>query len=126
MEPNNPKVTCTATNRQGKRCARYPIPGGNVCMMHGGKAPQTMAAAKLRLAALVDPAIGVLARAMKDQKKQPASALAAARDVLDRAGFKAKDSLELTGGDGGPLIVRYIDAPVVSVLVNGKVNGHGD
>lgn len=65
-------------------------------MMHGGKAPQTMAAAKLRLAALVDPAIGVLAKAMKDQKKQPASALAAARDVLDRAGLKPADQIEIT------------------------------
>ncbi len=37
---------CTATSKQsGVRCKRRPIPGGTVCVMHGGKAPHVQAAA---------------------------------------------------------------------------------
>lgn len=42
---------CTATTRAQRRCKRRPIPGGHVCVMHGGKAPQVQAAAQRRLAA---------------------------------------------------------------------------
>lgn len=40
---------CTATNRRGERCGRRPIPGGYVCKMHGGAAPQVIAKAEERL-----------------------------------------------------------------------------
>lgn len=41
---------CTATSRQaGRRCKRHAIPGGMVCVMHGGTAPQVAAAARQRL-----------------------------------------------------------------------------
>lgn len=40
---------CTATNRAGNRCGRYPVPGGTVCTSHGGRAPQVRAAAARRL-----------------------------------------------------------------------------
>lgn len=43
---------CTAKSKQaGRRCKRRPIPGGYVCVMHGGKIPQVQAAAARRLAA---------------------------------------------------------------------------
>ena len=48
---------CTGTNRAGERCARAPIPGGSVCILHGGSAPQTRSAAKLRLLAMVEPVL---------------------------------------------------------------------
>ena len=44
---------CTARSKQsGVQCKRRPIPGGQVCVMHGGKAPQVQAKAldNLRLA----------------------------------------------------------------------------
>lgn len=41
---------CTATNRAGRQCGRPPIPGGTVCHLHGGAAPQVAAAAQRRLA----------------------------------------------------------------------------
>lgn len=41
---------CRATNRSGKRCGRYAIPGGRVCTTHGGRAVQVKAAADRRLA----------------------------------------------------------------------------
>lgn len=41
---------CTATSKNsGQRCKRYPIPGGTVCVMHGGKAGQVKAKALERL-----------------------------------------------------------------------------
>ncbi len=54
------KRQCTANSKQsGKRCGRRPIPGGFVCVMHGGKIPQVKAAAEQRhrdmLAEALDP-----------------------------------------------------------------------
>jgi hypothetical protein len=49
---------CTATSKQSRhRCKRRPIPGGSVCVIHGGAAPQVQAAAQARLLALQHLAI---------------------------------------------------------------------
>jgi hypothetical protein len=87
---------CSAKRTNGEPCKGLAMDGQKVCRVHGGSAPQTMAAAKLRLAALVDPAIDVLAYAMKQKAKQLPSAITAARDALDRAGHKPKDVIEAT------------------------------
>ena len=68
--------------------------GCNVCQVHGGSAPHVRAAAKLRLAALVDPAIGVVQSALKN-KKRPDLALKAAHDVLDRNELNGKQKIAL-------------------------------
>ena len=40
---------CTATAKgSGQQCKRRPIPGGTVCVKHGGAAPQVQAAAEQR------------------------------------------------------------------------------
>ena len=67
-----------------------------MCRMHGGSAPQVKAAAKVRLASLVDPAIGVLAANMKNRRANPGVAQRAAEDVLDRNGFKPVEKIETT------------------------------
>lgn len=74
---------CTATNRQGNRCGRRPIPGGTVCVMHGGAAPQVQEAAMARLMRLQHPAIDRIGQLI-GQKEFPTVAYAASRDVLDR------------------------------------------
>lgn len=97
-------MQCEATvKRTGQRCRRDAIAGGNVCIKHGGAAPQVKAAAKLRLAALVDPAIGVLAATMRERKKDTQAAVRAAIAVLDRTGHGPTLRTELTGADGGPI-----------------------
>jgi len=57
---------------------------------------------------MVDPALGVLYKAMKISEKggKPVPlAVLAARDVLDRAGYKATDKLQLSGtGPAGELV----------------------
>ncbi len=53
--------------------------------------------ARLRLAALVDPAIAVLQKCLKGFEKNPEVAERAARAILDRTGFAATAKLEHTG-----------------------------
>jgi hypothetical protein len=63
-------------------------------------------AARLRLLALVDPALATLARAVRGKGKPTSVELRAAMEVLDRAG------LDLTAVDSGPeqkhIIISYV------------------
>src|SRR4029450_12285626 len=90
-----PARQCTATNSQGERCKRQPIPGGTVCVNHGGKAPQTVAAGGVKLLSGRDLAIDALLRALEshgphcetcgrsDDDRDP-TVVRAAQIVLDR------------------------------------------
>lgn len=44
-----PHARCKGHNRAGKPCGRNKLAGQNVCDLHGGKAPQALAAAERRL-----------------------------------------------------------------------------
>lgn len=112
LKPDAPEHRCTATSKTGQRqCRQQAIPGGTVCRFHGGAAPQVIRAAKLRLAALVDPSIDAMAHLVKQNKHLP-SKLGAAKDVLDRNQLGAKqisittpDGTEIQGqGEGNVLI----------------------
>lgn len=61
----------------------------------------------MRLALLVDPAIGVLTACLKDRKKDPGNALRAADSILDRAGMKDATHIILSGPDDGPVRVEF-------------------
>ncbi len=92
-------MQCSAKRSNGTPCTRHAINGGRVCYVHGGAAPQVKKAARDRILEMVDPALAVLSRAMtlKPKESPSAIALAAARDILDRAGHKAIDKLQLSG-----------------------------
>lgn len=105
MKPGDPKGhQCTATNRQGKRCGKAAIPGGAVCRLHGGGAPQVVARAKQRLLEAVDPAAAELVEIATGRKQVkvatkegvrtlpvgPAVQVRAIEAVLDRAGLPAE------------------------------------
>ncbi len=97
--------TCTAMRTDGVTpCKGQAIKGGNVCRTHGGSAPQVRDAAARRILALVDPALGVLARATRPRRNpkwEPTHVeLSAARDVLDRAGFGAAHALRFVDQKG--------------------------
>lgn len=48
--PDCGRVRCKAkANRTGDRCRLFPVPGTEVCPMHGGSAPQVRAAGKRRV-----------------------------------------------------------------------------
>lgn len=65
--------------------------------MHGGKAPQVERAnARRVLDELVGPALVQLRRLVEDDSIPANVKLAAVRDVLDRAGFKPTEKVEVT------------------------------
>ncbi len=98
---------CSATAKaSGERCGRAPIPGGNVCAVHGGKAPQVVEMARMRLMEGASLAIDALLRCLtptppcpmcgrSDSDRDPAT-IRAAQIVLDRTGFGASAKLEVT------------------------------
>lgn len=77
---------CSAHTTAGAPCGAPAMNGQRVCSKHGGSSPQAKAAARLRLAALADPAIETLAREM-EHAEEPRDRLAAANSILDRAGY---------------------------------------
>jgi hypothetical protein len=110
LEPPDPmEGICTAKSKQAQRRCRKPaIPGGTVCRMHGGAAPQVKLAAMQRLEAFQHKAIDRLMQ-LAEQKEYPSTAFAAVRDVLDRTMGKPSERVELTGAGGKPLEVRWKD-----------------
>lgn len=103
LDPKD-RPRCTAHNRQGRQCGKPPIPGGTVCRMHGGAAPQVKEAAMARLRALQHPAIDALEWLIR-QKDFPSAAYAAARDVLDRTEGKPHESVAVE--HSGALVIRH-------------------
>ena len=90
---------CTATAKgSGARCKRRPIPGGYVCVKHGGGAPQVQFKARERLAALAPKAVLVL-DALLDREEFPTVQFQAARFIAEQEVGKAHESvsMEVTG-----------------------------
>lgn len=96
-------MQCHATNKQGKQCGKGAVPGARVCRLHGGAAPQVREAARRRLLAAADPAAAELERQLRDKTATHADKRACAIAILDRAGLKPTDKIELSGPDGGPI-----------------------
>lgn len=90
-------IRCRAHNRRGEPCSAFPIHGGKVCVTHGGAAPHVKAAADQRLKALAPNAVDVLEELLNATDEASAIRLAAARDILDRAGYSAKQRIEHSG-----------------------------
>lgn len=97
-------MICTARRTNGKPCGATAIKGGRVCRTHGGAAPQVREAARERLLSLVDPALGVLARAVRKRQAkswEPSpTELRAVSEILTRAGI-GEDSNAPIGLDDG-------------------------
>lgn len=83
-------VTCIATSKStGNRCGNPPVPGGTVCKIHGGSAPQVKAVAASRvLEALVGPALVEMRRLIEDATVADSVKIRAVIDILDRGGYK--------------------------------------
>ncbi len=127
---NHPR-RCHARRTDGEPCRRYAIRGGVVCRVHGGAAPQVVANARevLALNALnaLRNILGLADDADSEQVK-----LTANRDLLDRAGLGAKQSVgvevsvqpweeilsDAWDPKGGPQYPKYPGAPAPPALVN--------
>jgi hypothetical protein len=115
-------MKCTAKTSTGTPCKSWAIQGGRVCRTHGGSAPQVKAKARARLEALVNPAITQLDKRVKDDEN-PGLALAAAKDILDRAGFGAPAPGQTSMGTVFQVIMMRAGdpEPVSSPVSNGRV-----
>lgn len=88
---------CHAKSKQSQQqCKRPAILGGFVCHIHGGGTPIALITAEQRIRDLVDPSLNRIAKAIDDDDN-PQLALAAARDILDRAGYKATEKVQQDG-----------------------------
>ena len=121
--PWNPARQCTGTNRAGERCQRQPIPGGSVCINHGGAIPAVQATTKLRLIAMVEPILatfeeilaawhrvtcvgcghvdenGVKCVGCGKPTGDPSPVIRVGQLVLDRAGFGPHATMQVTAAD---------------------------
>jgi len=77
--------------------------------VHRGNAPQVRAKAQERLISAAVPAVAALRKALRAGGPQLSSAVAAARDILDRVLGQPGWSLEVTGADGGDVGVLSRD-----------------
>ena len=77
-----------------QQCRQSAIMGLSVCRFHGGSTKAAMAAARLRLLDMIDPALGRLAKIIQKSKNDQA-AVVAAKHVLDLNGFKAADKIDI-------------------------------
>lgn len=117
---------CSAKSKQtGKQCRQRPIPGGTVCRFHGGKAPQTQAAAEARQAeAAADQAVRKLwvgldqAVAVKDPVDLLARMAGALEQMTDVVGSRVND---LQGKVGAGEHLTQLRAEVVLLE---KLLGH--
>lgn len=79
------------SKQTGNPCGAKVAHGFTVCYWHGARAPQVRATAEERMRALVHPAVSALQQLIADKD------LAAARYVLDYAGFKATEKVQSDG-----------------------------
>ena len=93
----HPRRCRAHSSRTGERCAKYAIRGAPTCRSHGSAAKHVRRAARLRIAALVDPSLDVLAKMLMPGHGyvKPDLQLRAACDVLNRNGLKGGDDTVL-------------------------------
>lgn len=109
--PTNPRyrddgtLLCHAKTSAGNPCQAPAMLGQKVCHKHGGAAPQNRRAAKLRLAALADPAIATLGRIMATAESDK-DKLAAANSILDRTGYGRSQTI--TTDDARALLLERL------------------
>jgi HEAT repeat protein len=106
-----PGVRCGATNRAGNPCGRWAIPGGTVCPMHGGSAPQVREAARRRILTHAEQALETMVALLRSESD--AVRVRAAADLLDRAGLKQATELAVSQADAPN---AELDAAILAAL----------
>lgn len=88
-------VRCEGHLHSGTRCRREAEPGSVVCDQHGGAAPQVRRRALERTMNAADRAVQFLIDLMDDETAPVAERAKAARDLADRAGLAAAQTLRV-------------------------------
>lgn len=89
------EMRCAAHRTNGEPCGNYPMRGSNVCRKHGGATKAARERAQIRILTAADPAAAKLLQLMTSKKVPPQVQLAAARDLLDRAGMAMPKQVEV-------------------------------
>lgn len=76
-------------------CMRAAMIGADVCPPHGGKLPQTKAAARRRLEGSTDLVVARLLEIALDPKTEEKTVVQAITQILDRAGIKGGQEIEI-------------------------------
>lgn len=120
-----PALQCRAHNRTGAQCKRMCSPGFHVCQTHGGSAPQVIAKAKRRIAALSDPAVEVYQRVLESDDAPCALCgrgyvtpmkLRAAQTIMDRTGLGPTVKLEHSGEISHEVIISKMTEDELSAV----------
>lgn len=77
-------------------CMRAAVKGSTVCPPHGGKLPQTKAAARARLEGVADQVVERLLGVAFDPLADPKVIVQACAQLLDRAGIKGGVEIDIT------------------------------
>lgn len=94
--PKELQTRCSARRKSGSECKNWAIRGGAVCRMHGGGAPQVKRKAAQRIAEAADDAAALLVRFMEDPVNDVKVRTQIAQDLLSRAGYAGKQSVDMT------------------------------
>lgn len=92
---------CTATNRAGERCLRSATFGMNVCYLHGGRAPQTLATQTRRFKEAAGDAMNNLVD-IANNSEDESIRLRANVAILDRTGHGPSASLKVGHDEVAP------------------------
>lgn len=97
-----PSVQCTTIKRDGNRCGAWSLAGTTVCLRHGASLPNVKKAAedrkdmaRLKLLDISEDAVDKIEYLM-NYASQEQIQLAAAKDILDRAGIKGGMDINVT------------------------------
>lgn len=94
-KPETRARRCIAHRKTGDRCKRAALTGQRVCGHHGGKAKQSLMAARRRLMENADPAVKQLAKIAYDDNVAVETRLKATLALIDRSVGGPKSALEV-------------------------------
>jgi hypothetical protein len=79
-----------------------------VCRVHGGKAPQVLAAARLRILMAADPIAARLITIARSTRTKPSDAIVACREILNRAGISPQTEVAGPANNGQVLWEEFV------------------
>lgn len=101
-------MQCKAKTSRGTPCKAQALAGGRVCRVHGGSAPQVVAAARLRILMACDPVAARLIEIAKSRKTEAHDAIVACREILNRAGVSATPVSDAGAASGQVLWDEFV------------------